>query len=442
VGAICATTLAPHGIATWEGPGDRMFGFSAHETLAYLMAGILWLGLVAFAVLGGADFGAGVWDLLAITKGGMGEEERSALIRAIGPIWEANELWIIFVVTGSWMSFPPVFSAVTSALFIPLSLGLLGIVLRGAAFVYYTHFRSAASGGVWGRVFNIGSLAAPLMLGAVAAAIASGNVHVSTANPGYTNALMSWITPFSAACGALAIAICALLAACYMTVEGLNTKNQRLIETFRRRGLIVVVVVAALGLVAGALASYYAPYLFRGLLSRGLPLVILAVVDGVVLFGLLWLRRFRLARAAAGALVLFMLGGWALAQLPYLVIPALTVANAGADTSVLIAALITSVLGMVLVLPAIWYMLHLYKAPNRRQPTTTVDQFIRQLEADEARAAQQSEQALTQTLQEGPAEHLRQAAEQIRQGHIWRSAAEAANAATVARLRRRRRHAL
>ncbi len=405
---------------------------NAHDVLSYAMAAVLWLALVAFAVFGGADFGAGVWDLAAIGRGGMREEERGALIRAIGPIWEANELWIIFVVTGAWMSFPPVFSAVMSALFIPLTVGLLGIVLRGAAFVYYTHFRSMEHvSSVWGRVFNIGSLITPLFLGASAAAIASGNIHVSTAIPGFTSALMSWITPFSASCGALAISLCALLASSYMTVEALNTRYFDLLVVFRRRAMIMTSVVAALGLLAGGLASYYAPYLFHGLLTRGLPLVILAVVDGLALFALLWLRRFRLARAAAGALALFMLGAWALAQLPYLIIPSLTVTGAGADTPVLVAAVITTVGGMALVLPAIWYMLYLYKSRDRRRPPVTVDQFIRQLEDEEARAAQLAEVSAVQEARVGSLERLRRALTDARQGHIWRGVAE------VVSLRRR-----
>jgi len=124
---------------------------------AYLMATILWLSLVGFAALGGADFGAGVWDLLARTSDAA-EEQRGALIRAIGPIWEANELWIIFAITGTWTAFPLVFSTVMTALFVPLTVGLIGLVLRGAAFAYYTHFRHSALGQGTKRALTDGAL--------------------------------------------------------------------------------------------------------------------------------------------------------------------------------------------------------------------------------------------------------------------------------------------
>lgn len=348
-------------------------------TLAYFMAFALWLSVMAFAVLGGADFGAGVWDLLA--GGEAGERQRDALIRAIGPVWEANEIWLIFLITGTWTAFSPVFYAVMTALFIPLTLALLGVVMRGAAFAYYTHFRAAVTvNALWGRTFSVASLATPFLLGAVAATVASGRVTLDAAGAVTANVITSWKTPFALSCGCLAVAACACLAATYMTVEASNQNATDLLRIFRRRALISGVVTAVLGIVSGWLASFFAPYLFSGLTSRALPLALAGVTAGILTALALLLGFYRIARMLIGAAVALVLGAWAVAQLPYLIVPSLTIAQAASPPGVQAVVLIATLVSMILVLPSTYYMLYLFKSRDRRRPRLTADQYIQSLE--------------------------------------------------------------
>ena len=246
-------------------------------TLADGMAVVLWLAKLSFAVLGGADFGAGVWDLLA--GGETKEEQRGALIRAIGPIWEANEIWLIFLITGAWTGFPLVFGSIMATMFVPLTLGLLGIVMRGAGFAIYSHFRREVEVNlVWGRVFSIAGTVTPFFFGAVAAAVASGQIHVSPSGQVSSDLIASWTTPFALACGCFAVALCACLAATYMTVETRNQGELRITRLFRRRALISGSIAALIGVVAALIARSSAPYLFNGLTTRALPLALAGVL--------------------------------------------------------------------------------------------------------------------------------------------------------------------
>lgn len=344
-------------------------------TLADFMALALWLSLMALAVLGGADFGAGVWDLLA--GGEAGERQRGALIRAIGPIWEANEIWLIFLVTGTWTAFSPVFYAVMTALFIPLTLALLGIVMRGAAFAYYTHFRAAVSvSDVWGRTFSVASTVTPFLFGAAAAAVASGRITLNAAGEVTANIITSWTTPFALSCGCLAVAACACLAATYMTVEANNQNMTDLLHLFRRRALISGALTAALGIISGWLASYFAPYLFSGLTGRALPIALAGIAAGLLTATALLIGLYRTARMLVGLAVALVLGAWAVAQLPYLIVPSLTIAQAASPPGVQAVVLIATLVSGILVLPSMYYMLYLFKARNRRPPRLTADQYI------------------------------------------------------------------
>lgn len=352
---------------------------NSSAVLADLTAAALWLSLVAFAVLGGADFGAGVWDLFA--SGQSGEQQRGALIRAIGPIWEGNEIWLIFLLTGTWTAFPLVFSSLMTALFIPLTLALLGVVMRGAAFAYYTHFRAAVSVNVlWGRTFSIASLVAPFLFGAVAAAVASGQIVVSSSGHVTANVITSWTTPFTLSCGCLAVSACSCLAATYMTVEANNQHATDLERRYTRRALLSGVVSALLGIISGWLAIFFAPYLFNGLTTRALPLALAGVGAGIFTAVALLLGFYRIARLLVAGAVALVLGAWAVAQLPYLIVSSLTITQAAAPPGVLAAVLIATLASMFLVLPATWYMFYLFKSAYRRGARLTTNQFIESLE--------------------------------------------------------------
>lgn len=357
---------------------------SVTHPLANVMAIILWLSILAFAILGGADFGAGIWDLLA--RGETAEQQRSALIRAIGPIWEGNEIWLIYLVTGTWTAFPLVFSTIMTALFIPLTIGLLGIVMRGAAFIFYSHFQSEVSVKVgWGRTFSAASTAAPFLFGCVAAAAASGQIRVTPSEQVQANVFTTWTTPFALACGCFAVALCACLAATYMTVETYHTGEMQLALIFRTRALVSGAIASVLGIVAAWLASFFAPHLFNGLTSRALPLALAAIVVGALTAGALLLGQYFIARMLSAGGVMLILGAWAVAQLPYLVVPDITIARGAAPEGVEAVVLVAAVVGMVIVLPAFWYLMYLFKAANRPRPAVTADDYIHQLQLAEAR---------------------------------------------------------
>src|SRR5690242_13033587 len=189
--------------------------------VALLALIVLWWGLIAYAVLGGADFGAGVWELLAVGKTSTGH--RQLINRALGPVWEANHTWLIFLIVGLFNVFPPAFAALSIALFVPLSIVLIGIVLRGAAFVF-SYYATDAQGPFaqwWRRVFSVTSLITPFFLGASAAAVASGHL-LAPDGTARADMFASWTSPFALAVGAMAIALCATLAAVYLTNEAHN----------------------------------------------------------------------------------------------------------------------------------------------------------------------------------------------------------------------------
>lgn len=370
----------------------------SHAVLADWMAAILWLSILAFAVLGGADFGAGIWDLLA--HGRTGEQQRGALIRAIGPIWEANEIWLIFLVTGTWTAFPLVFSSVMTALFVPLTIGLLGVVMRGAAFAFYTHFRAVRVAPLWGRAFSVASLAAPYLFGSVAAAVVSGHIRVPPAGVPVANPILTWVTPFAITTGCFAVAICAVLAATYMTVEAAREGMMQLTRLFRRRALIAGAVAAVLGAIDAFVARFEAPYLYAGLTtgSRALFVALAAVLLGLATAAVLVLGFYRFARILCAGMVSLILAAWSVAQLPYLIVPDVTIARAAAPSGVLTVMLLATIVTLLLVLPAQYYLLHLFKAQHRRQPPISVDEYIGQIALAQEIERQQSEAGTAGTV--------------------------------------------
>lgn len=342
-------------------------------TSTFAMAGLLWLSLAAFAILAGADFGAGVWDFFSF--GRPAAREQGALIRAIGPIWEANEIWLIFLVTGLFTAFPLVFSTLSVALFVPAALALIGIVLRGAAFIYYSHLTEMRTDtpvrvGI-GRTFSIASIIAPFFLGVIAGAVASGAIAVRNGvvivtSPG--SYLAVWLRPFPLACGVYAVAICALLAAMYMVVEAHNSDAPDLVSLFRRRAYVAYVTVAVIAVVAGLLGAHDARYVWTNLTGRALPLMLATVALGVAFAVLLALGHYLPARMAVAGTVTGILLTWGVAQYPYLVPPDLTLVNTAAPPSVMGPLLLSSVIGMALILPSLWWLLYLFKARNRAAP--------------------------------------------------------------------------
>ena len=329
-------------------------------TLPYILLAIIWFALIAYAVFGGADFGAGVWDLLAF--GPKADRQHEIIDQALGPVWETNHVWLVFLVVGLFSAFPAPFAVIVVVLFIPLTLALIGTVLRGAAFVFRTHgLRSEKPWfRMWSRIFSFSSVMTPFFLGLSAAAVASGQIRVK-GTPIETNLGSLWLTPFSLTIGLMAVTLCATLAAIFLTVEATNTKEAELAEAFRLRGLIAGALTAVLGAIGLLLSSSLAPFLWNGMIGHALPLVIVTMLIGLAAAATLFFRYYAIARVLIVAETAFILGSWGVSQIPYLLPPDVTVdAGAGAPSTLLLL-LIGIIVGMALVLPSMWFLFYIFK---------------------------------------------------------------------------------
>ena len=331
-------------------------------TLTYTVLIILWLSLIAYAVLGGADFGGGIWDFFAF--GPQAERQRRLIGQALGPVWEANHVWLIFLIVGLFTAFPSAFSTLSTALFVPFTLALIGIVLRGAAFIFQAHATETVTlQKTWGRVFSTASTITPFFFGAAAAAVASGQVRVSGGQV-QTDLLAGWTTPFALTIGALALAICAVLAAVNLIIEAQNINDAELVEAFRRRAMIAGAITLVLDVIAFTLSPLEAPLLWNGLLDHALPLAIATVLIGLFTAASLGLKRYRLARALTIIVTAFIFASWGLSQFPYLIPIDVTVSNAASPPSTMLALLIGTSIGMILLLPSLWFLFHVFKGRN------------------------------------------------------------------------------
>jgi cytochrome d ubiquinol oxidase subunit II len=332
-------------------------------TAADLLAGAMLVALVLYALLGGADFGGGIWDLLA--TGPRKKAQRDLVEHAIGPIWEANHVWLILVVVLLFTGFPRAFAAISITLFVPLVLLLFGIVLRGAAFTFRTYDYPEDRVQVrWGLVFSGSSVLAPLVLGVVVGALASGRL----AGPPEAVDPLAWLAPFPIAVGFFAAALFAFLAAAYLAVEA----KGELQEDFRRRAIGAGVAVFVAAVVAGVLSWVEAPLVFIGLTRRGfsLPLHVATAIAAVTAFVALFRRRYRLARAAAAAQVTLIVLGWGAAQYPYLVVPGLTLTEAAAPRATLVPVLWALAAGAVVLFPSLYLLFRVFKG---ERPFSVVD---------------------------------------------------------------------
>lgn len=324
------------------------------------------VALTAYALFGGADFGAGVWDLLA--RGPRAQAQREVIAHAISPIWEANHVWLIIVVVLLFTGFPSAFAAIMTALHVPLSLMLIGIVLRGSAFTFRTYDNTERGKRRWNRAFSIPSVLTPVLLGAVMGAIATGRLQ---SRPERVDQLsFSWLSPFPMVVGLFTLAIFSYLAAVYLTLE---TDEPGVADDFRRRALLAAIAVGVLAYAVYVLARRAAPLVFQGLdASRwGLPVRVATGFFATLALAGLWTRRYQVARAAAMAQVALILWGCALAQHPYLVPPDLTVSNSAAPPLVHKMLLAALGAGSLVLFPSIYYLFHLFKGhtfPGRPAP--------------------------------------------------------------------------
>jgi cytochrome d ubiquinol oxidase subunit II len=318
-------------------------------TSAEVLLALMWMGVTAYALSGGADFGAGFWDLVAGDPQ-RGASQRKLIEHAIGPVWEANHVWLIFVLVVLWTGFPEAFAAIASSLYVPLTLVAVGVILRGAGFAFRKAVTGVSLERLFGATFAASSVITPFFLGTVAGAVASGRVPpgIARAHP-----VRVFVNPTSVLGGGLAVLVCAYLAAVYLTADARRAGDTALVEKFRRRALASGVVSGAVVLGGIVVLHADAPELFDGLTGRGLPLVAISAVAGLVSLACVWRRQFVVARAAAASAVTAVLWGWAAGQYPYLLEGELTIRQAAAAPVTLRAVLLSLGVGAVLVVPAL-----------------------------------------------------------------------------------------
>jgi cytochrome d ubiquinol oxidase subunit II len=311
------------------------------------VAVVLFLAVTTYAVFGGADFGAGFWDLVA---GGAarGERPRAVIDHSIAPVWEANHVWLIFIFVVLWTGFPEAYASITLTLFVPLSLAALGIVLRGSSFAFRkTVFRTRDLRN-FGAAFALSSVLVPFCMGAIAGAIASGRIP-----PGGVagDPWDSWLNPTSLLGGVLAVVVCAYLSAVYLVWDARRLDDHRMATYFRQRAIVAAVVAGVTTVVGIFVLRADARYLYDELASRALPLVIAAAVCGTASLVLLLRDAAHWARLLAVLAVVSVIVGWGVAQWPYILPTTLEVSEAAAPSGTLATLVVATILLVVIVVP-------------------------------------------------------------------------------------------
>jgi cytochrome d ubiquinol oxidase subunit II len=319
------------------------------------VAAVLWIGVTLYAVFGGADFGSGLWSLLA-GRGERGRRARSLIDWSIAPVWEANHVWLIFMLVTLWTAFPEAFASVMSTLFIPLCLAALGIVLRGAGFAFHRVAARSSGRRLAEAAFAVSSVLTPFFMGTVAGAVASGRVPVGNAAG---DPWTSWLNPVSLLLGALFVATSAYLAAVFLVSDARRFGDARLVDYFTVRARAAAVVAGAVAVGALFALRDDARFVYDGLTSEGLPLVILSAVCGVAALVLLWRGARRGARPLAVGAVVAVIWGWGVAQYPYLLPTSLTIEQGAGASATLTAVLVVFAIAVVVVLPALALLLTL-----------------------------------------------------------------------------------
>jgi cytochrome bd ubiquinol oxidase subunit II len=315
-------------------------------------------GLVFYVVLGGADFGAGFWQLTAGRRPGA-DRLREQTHHAMGPVWEANHVWLIFVLTVTWTAYPQVFASIASTLCVPLFVAAIGIILRGGAYALRPGMHTPGERRAVETVFSASSILTPFALGAVIGGVAAGRVPVGNAAG---NLVTSWLNPLGVMVGLLAVATCAYLAAVFLCADAVRQGDAELERRFRSRALVAAVVAgaaAAAGLVA---LRYDAHRVYENLLfGRGVEALVISGAAGLATLALVARRRYEPSRYTAALAVAAIIAGWALAQAPVL-LPGLTIDQAAAAHDTLVTLTIAVVAGGIVLFPSLVLLFRLFLA--------------------------------------------------------------------------------
>jgi cytochrome bd ubiquinol oxidase subunit II len=320
-------------------------------TKADAVAAILWIGVTFYAVFGGADFGAGLWDLLA-GRGESAEAVRGRINHSLAPVWEANHVWLIFALVVLWTGFPDAFAAVMTTLYLPLALAALGIVLRGSGFA----FRKVVTATRWrrdaGLAFSLSSVLTPFFMGTVVGGIADGRVPAE----GNGDAISSWTGPLSIAIGVLFVAAGAYLAAVFLVIDSRRSGDERLERYFTQRAIAAATIAGAAAIAGLIVLHADARELYDALTDEGLPLVIVSVACGIAALAMLLRRALRGVRVMAVTAVIAVIWGWGAAQYPDLLPGELTIEAGAGASSALTGLLVVFGVAIVLVIPALAFL--------------------------------------------------------------------------------------
>jgi cytochrome d ubiquinol oxidase subunit II len=337
-------------------------------TAVNAMLGIIVLSLLAYALLGGADFGGGFWDLVAGASRRAdrdAEGQRKLIAASLGPVWEANHVWLIFVIVCVFSSFPAAFGTIATSLELPLGFALIGIVLRGAAYVYRAYGGGAALPDQWwGRIFAGASVLTPFMFGVSGAALATGDLgpHSTPTEP--------FRSAFALTAGVLAVVVTAFLAAVYLCHNAAqHPGTAHLVRVFRRKAMATAVAAGAIAL--AMLFFFYrdAPVVASRFTDRSIPIAALSAACGIGSLLVLWREHYVLARGTAAVAVAGILGGWAAAQFPDLLVGpsvlngTVTASQAAAAPQSVDAMLVAMGFGLAVVLPSFYLLLKVFSRP-------------------------------------------------------------------------------
>jgi cytochrome bd ubiquinol oxidase subunit II len=312
---------------------------------------ILWTGATFYAIFGGADFGGGFWDLIA---GGpeKGERPRMTIQRSLTPVWEANHVWLIFILVVLWTAFPSVFSAIFTTLYVPLVLAVQGIVLRGSGFAFRKGVEGLAERRAAGATFALSSVITPFFMGTVVGAIAAGNVP----GDGGGDAFSSWIAPLPLFIGAMFVATSAYLAAVFLVGDSRRAEDREMEAYFEKRARAAGAVAGIFAIVGLIALHSEGHYVYDRLVHQGLPLIVISAVCGVgMLIVLLGGGRLLLRPLAAGAVVAVIWGAF-VAMFPYVLPTTMKWSEAASPDATLSAIFVVFGIAVVLVLPALFLL--------------------------------------------------------------------------------------
>ena len=320
--------------------------------------------LTLYAVLGGADFGAGVWEFTTALQAT--DRERQHIYKAIGPVWEANHVWLIFVLVILMNGFPAAFAALGAALWLPLLLALCGIIFRGAAFIFRSYGHGPRSERrLWEATFAIASTGTPLFLGAAAGAVASGKLNIPTETTSASGFVVGWISPMTVFTGFYTVGMCAYLSAVFLTREARVIGDEHLTTIWRQRARSTGLWMGLLSFGGLVMVAIEAPLLTEGFRSRGWPLVIVSLVFGIGSLIEVWRLNCTRAVVASVGAVTSVIWGWGISQYPAIIPPLITASQAKAPDNVLWMMLAVIAAGTVFLLPALGYLFVLFKSQKQ-----------------------------------------------------------------------------